>query len=308
GHLKAALKDADKVEAKAAVSGVEAGLARSLHIDGRVWSEQVDRVCKEMASMVHGLCFDANEQQRLKGRRASESQPLEESAEAKADQVPRLCVQPFMLARFGCTSVASVVVGQNGLVAILYHNGAIAVVDVTSQRVVLVDNINLEPDTGVTVDDIFGKCTAESTYATAATFAPGGDAKQLVVGTSQGHVFQYTMHDRLQPPKVVARAASGPITYLVVEGTQGSASEHMVVGTPKSVFVHHGMDATPAATFHIADNTCITSMRVVQMADTRCVVAVDKQLRVVVLKFPDLCEIARLDLPNELNWLGRLPD
>ncbi|KAJ2409377.1 hypothetical protein J3F80_001364 [Coemansia sp. RSA 2526] len=307
-HLKAALKDPDEMEAKAAVSGVEAGLARSLHIDARVWSEQVDRVCKEMESMVHGLCFDVNEQQRLKGRRASEPQSLKEPAEAKTDQMPRLCVQPFMLARFGCTSVASVVVGQNGLVAILYHNGAIVVVDVTSQRVVLVDNINLEPDTGVTVDDIFGKSTADPTYATAATFATAGDANLLVVGTSQGHVFQYTMHDRLQPPKVVARAASGPITYLVAESTQSSMSEHMVVGTPKSVFVHHGMDATPAATFHIADNTCITSMRVVQMADTRCVVAVDNQLRVVVLRLPDLCEIAQLDLPNKLDWLGWLPD
>ncbi|KAJ2499249.1 Lethal(2) giant larvae sro7 [Coemansia sp. RSA 1972] len=312
GHLKAAPKDLDKVDAQAqniqADSGdVEAGLARPLRIDARVWSEQQDRVCKEIKSMVYGLCFDVNEQQRLKGRRATELQSLKESAEAKTDQMPRLCVQPFMLARFACTSVASVVAGQNGLVAILYHNGAIAVVDVTAQSVVLVDNINLEPDASVTVDDIFGERAAEPTYATTATFATAGGAMQLVVGTSEGHVFQYILHDHLQP-KVVARAASGPITYLAIESTQGSTSEHMVVGTPKSVCVYHGMDAKPAATFHIADTARITSMRVVRLENTRCVLAVDNQLCVTVLKLPDLSEAARLDLPNKVHRQGRLPD
>ncbi|KAJ1855138.1 Syntaxin-binding protein 5 [Coemansia sp. RSA 638] len=324
GHLKAALKDPDEVEAgaqniRAAVSGdVEAGMARSAQIDSRVWSEQLDRVCAEMSPMVHGLRFDVDEQGRLKGRHAPEpaqslpesAQSLTESAEAKTDQMPRLCVQPFMLARFACTSVASVVAGQSGLVAILYHNGAIAVVDVTGQSVVLADNINLTPDANVTVDDIFGGGTAEPAYVTAATFATAGDTKQqLLVGTSQGHVFQYTMHDRLQPPKVVARATTGPIAYLAVESTQDGATEHMlVVGTPKSVFVHQGVDAKPAAAYHIADSAHITSMRVVRLADMRCVVAVDSRLRVIVLMLPDLSEAARLDLPDEVHGLGRLPN
>ncbi|KAJ2354685.1 hypothetical protein GGF43_003122, partial [Coemansia sp. RSA 2618] len=157
GHLKSESKQSmgsdDALEASArnllaavsSAASIESDLTRPPHIDSGAWGEQLDRFNAEMSPRVHGIRFGPDEQHRLAGSHRLDSKSPEQS-----EPQSQLYLLPFMLARFACCRVANVVAGQNGMIAVLYNNGAVVVIDAIGQCVVLVDNINLAPASGST--------------------------------------------------------------------------------------------------------------------------------------------------------------
>ncbi|KAJ2387066.1 Lethal(2) giant larvae sro7 [Coemansia sp. RSA 2611] len=325
GHLKSASKqsvDANDVlnagvlNIKAAVAGVDIspGLARPAELVASAWAEQLSRLNAEMSTMVYGLRFNAAEQQRLAGASQPNQNAQAPAADGRSssqthadpsqasDRQPCLHVLPFMLARFAYSSVVSVVAGHSGMVAISYTGGAIVVVDIAGQSVVLVDNINLAPNPDASVNKIFGNGIVEpATISTMAFAVDSNSSKQiLLAGTSRGHIYKYSLGDPSTPPKVVARAPTGLVEYLALEDGQT-----LVVGTPLSISVHPQLSAKPAAIYNLpGSNAQLVRMRIVRLSSGwRGIAAVDSQAKVILLSLPDLSEVARLTLPGDAQKL-----
>ncbi|KAJ1841681.1 hypothetical protein LPJ70_004131, partial [Coemansia sp. RSA 2708] len=193
------------------------------------------------------------------------------------------------------------------MVAISYTGGAIVVVDIAGQSVVLVDNINLAPNPDASVNKIFGNGIVEpATISTMAFAVDSNSSKQmLLAGTSRGHIYKYSLGDPSTPPKVVARAPTGLVEYLALEDGQT-----LVVGTPLSISVHPQLSAKPAAIYNLpGSNAQLVRMRTVRLSSGwRGIAAVDSQAKVILLSLPDLSEVARLTLPGDAQKLVHSAD
>ncbi|KAJ1750041.1 Lethal(2) giant larvae sro7 [Coemansia sp. RSA 1821] len=291
-----------------------AALPRDTDIDSMAWKQQLDKLTLEMTPMVYGLQFDPQQQQLLSGHTQLEDADtscLSMDMSKQKDGSLQLFVLPFMLARFVCCSVVKVVAGEHGLVAIAYSNGTLVVVDAINQKVVLADNINMPPKAdSASVSDIFGTIDGIPVAITAMAFAFVGGSQQmsLLVGTSCGHVYQYS--DFTKPPRLVGTAPASPIIYLTLEtADELDKNQLLVVGTIESVTLYHLYSPEPVATFQPSSDVQLLSMRAVHLkSGWHGIAAIVGNNQLVMLCLPGLTVDSSLKLPSNVERLLHASD
>ncbi|KAJ2159483.1 Syntaxin-binding protein 5-like [Coemansia sp. RSA 552] len=240
-----------------------------------------------------------------------DSEPLGQLPEAHRnrsasihERALRLHVLPFMLTRLspGC-QVLDVVLNETGSIAVVtFRGGALVVVDSLGQRILLIDNINHTPSVDTTLSSILAtRSSTDSAQVTAVAFAMDSDQQILLVGTSRGHIIQYSIgDDRLvQPPRTVTRASTGAILYISTS-TDEPGKQTVVIGSTTTVLVYEDMAAKPALVHVLPDNdgTRIVAARLVRLeTGWHGVAIVDSRARLTLLSPEDLSRVATLDLP-----------
>ncbi|KAJ1949256.1 hypothetical protein FBU59_001223, partial [Linderina macrospora] len=293
-------------------SGLAAAMgvpSRPMVLDRDVWAARRAKVNKEMSQMVHGLRFSTTEREMISdvglpnklGRPNMPNSPLGSDGTPMSPLLPLSpglehttpVILPFMLARFHKRRIVDTVAGYDGVVAVIYEDGIVVVVDCVNQAVLLADNLNLELQADQSVRDLFGitnlgkKSKKPVEVITAANIVrlpisasskePAGRSgaesdDHLIIGTSRGTVLLYSIYGT-QPPQVKQWAGTGGIIYLEVETLEPSVLEEdpelpphlLIVATRTQITSHAGFTSLPLATHSAPVGAQFVKVRAVKL-------------------------------------------